>query len=116
MASNQAESARQNLSLELRRGALVLAVLAAMESEQYGYSLKTHLTEKGVEIDEGTLYPLMRRLEAQSLLGSRWVLSDGRPRRYYKLTPAGARVLKDLISEWREISHGLERLLTKEHK
>ena len=116
MASVQAETARQNLSLELRRGALVLAVLAALDTEQYGYSLKTTLADKGVEIDEGTLYPLMRRLESQSLLGSQWVLSDGRPRRYYKLTAVGARVLKDLSVEWRKIARGLERLLGKESR
>ena len=116
MVSVHAETARQNLSLELRRGALVLAVLAALDTEQYGYSLKTTLADKGVEIDEGTLYPLMRRLESQSLLGSQWVLSDGRPRRYYKLTAVGARVLKDLSVEWRKIARGLERLLGKESR
>jgi DNA-binding PadR family transcriptional regulator len=94
----------------------VLAVLAALEQEQYGYSLKTHLSETGVEIDEGTLYPLMRRLESQGLLGSRWLLGDSRPRRYYKLTALGARVLKELTGEWLSISRGLDRLLPRECK
>ena len=105
------DNVHQNLTLEIRRGALVLAVLAALEGEQYGYSLKNHLAEKGIDIDEGTLYPLMRRLESQGLLDSRWVMSDSRPRRYYKLTAAGARALKDLAAEWRLISKGLDRLL-----
>ena len=69
------------------------------------------LAEKGVDIDEGTLYPLMRRLESQGLLESRWVLSDGRPRRYYKLTEAGSGAVKELAAEWRLIAKGLERLL-----
>jgi PadR family transcriptional regulator len=72
----------------------VLAVLAALDDEQYGYSLKQFLADRGVEIDEGTLYPLLRRLETQGLLQSRWVLGDGRPRRYYKLNAAGGRVVK----------------------
>jgi DNA-binding PadR family transcriptional regulator len=101
----------QNLSLELRRGVLVLAVLSALRREQYGYSLKSDLAGIGIEIDEGTLYPLLRRLETQHLLDSRWVVGDTRPRRYYKLNPAGLKLLKALTAEWREMSEGLDRLL-----
>ena len=103
--------AKPNLIAELRRGVLVLSVLAALEREQYGYSLKTHLTERGIDIDEGTLYPLLRRLEAQGLLGSRWVLEDARPRRYYVLNAAGSRTLQALTEEWRSMSAGVNRLL-----
>lgn len=105
------DSVHQNLSLELRRGVLVLAVLSALQREQYGYSLKGDLAGIGIEIDEGTLYPLLRRLEAQNVLDSRWVVGDTRPRRYYKLNPAGVKLLKALTAEWREMSKGLDRLL-----
>jgi DNA-binding PadR family transcriptional regulator len=104
---------RQNLSLELRRGALVLAVLAGLEQEQYGYSLKNDLAEKGIDIDEGTLYPLLRRLESQGLLESKWVLSDARPRRYYQLNREGARILRELSAEWRLIARSLDKLLRR---
>jgi DNA-binding PadR family transcriptional regulator len=104
---------RDNLTLELRRGAVVMAVLAALEEEQYGYSLKTQLSSSAIDIDEGTLYPLLRRLESQGLLQSRWVVTDGRPRRYYRVNAQGSRVLKDLAAEWRQMSKGLERLLRR---
>ena len=105
------KAVHQNLSLELRRGVLVLAVLSLLQQEQYGYSLKTDLADKGIDIDEGTLYPLLRRLEAQELLDSRWVVGDSRPRRYYRLNAGGLKLLKALTAEWREMSKGLDRLL-----
>jgi PadR family transcriptional regulator PadR len=102
---------RENLSLEFRRGALVLAVLTRLRQEQYGYSLKRALAEQGLEIDEGTLYPLLRRIESQGLLKSRWRLEDSRPRRYYRLTAAGEAALEDLSREWRALARAMERLL-----
>lgn len=102
---------RDALSLELRRGVLVLAVLSQLHDEQYGYSLKKLLAERGLDIDEGTLYPLLRRLEGQGLLKSRWRVEDGRPRRYYQINGPGLRLEKDLAAEWRSLSHVVERLL-----
>ena len=102
---------RDTLALELRRGALVLAVLSQLHDEQYGYSLKKRLTERGLEIDEGTLYPLLRRLESQGLLRSRWRVEEGRPRRYYQISAQGERLLRELVAQWREMSHAMERLL-----
>ena len=79
----------ENLILEMRRGVIVLAVLSQCYQEQYGYSLLKSLSEKGLEIDQGTLYPLLRRLETQGLLNSSWRLEDARPRRYYLISPGG---------------------------
>jgi Transcriptional regulator PadR-like family len=62
--------------MELRRGSLVLAVLAGLRKEQCGYTLRKTLEEQGMAIDEGTLYPLLRRLEAQGLLNSEWRPAD----------------------------------------
>lgn len=104
----------ENLGLELRRGALILAVLSQLGRRQYGYSLKQQLAAKGLEIPEGTLYPLLRRLEGQGLLDSEWELADeARPRRYYKLSAQGQQVLKELGKEWQDISKALKGMLTK---
>jgi PadR family transcriptional regulator PadR len=101
----------ENLALELRRGAIVLAVLSQLRREQYGYSLKKLLTERGLEIDEGTLYPLLRRLESQGLLRSRWQLQDSRPRRYYLISPRGEQVMRQLTAQWKSLGRALDRLL-----
>lgn len=86
---------------ELRRGVLVLAVLSRLRASQYGYSLKQALAEGGMLIEEGTLYPLLRRLEAQGLLVSEWN-TERAPRRYYRLSPEGDRVLATLTDAWRD--------------
>ena len=102
----------ENLSMELRRGALVLAVLSQLKKEQYGYSLKQQLAAGGLEINEGTLYPLLRRLESQELLESEWrVENEARPRRYYKISSKGKQALKDLSVEWQAISSAINDLL-----
>ena len=101
----------QNLILELRRGTLVLTVLSQLTEPQYGYSLKERLADRGLEIDQGTLYPLLRRLEKQGLLESEWSVKGPRPRRYYVLNAAGREVLSMLANEWRALSDVLERLL-----
>ena len=70
--------------MELRRGSLILAVLTQLRSEQYGYALRKSLAEHGMEIDEGTLYPLLRRLESQGLLVSEWRAEEKRNQRFYR--------------------------------
>jgi DNA-binding PadR family transcriptional regulator len=101
----------QNLINELRRGTLVLTVLSQLDERQYGYSLKQRLAEQGLEIDQGTLYPLLRRLEKQGLLDSEWSLETSRPRRYYVLNDTGRAALGTLKGEWLALSAVLERLL-----
>jgi PadR family transcriptional regulator PadR len=100
-----------NLRLELRRGCLVLAVLAELRNEQYGYTLRKGLAEQGMEIDEGTLYPLLRRLESQGLLVSEWREEDKRNKRFYRISREGKVVLKQLLSEWQSIGHSIESVL-----
>src|SRR5499425_538863 len=99
------------LQLELRRGCLVLAVLASLRSEQYGYTLRKALAEHGMEIDEGTLYPLLRRLESQGLLVSEWREEDKRNKRFYRLSPEGELILTQLLEEWQSINTSLNRIL-----
>jgi PadR family transcriptional regulator, regulatory protein PadR len=100
-----------NLRLELRRGCLVLAVLAQLRVEHYGYTLKKALADRGLSVDEGTLYPLLRRLEAQGLLASEWREENRRPKRYYWLSESGARITEQLSSEWQHINASLVRIL-----
>lgn len=112
MVDGSADSSlRENLLLELRRGAIVLAVLSQLREEEYGYSLKKLLAERGLDVDEGTLYPLLRRLEAQGLLRSRWRMEDSRPRRYYRLSAQGEKLARDLGGEWKALSRAVDRLL-----
>jgi PadR family transcriptional regulator PadR len=104
----------ENLRLELRRGCLVLAVLAALREERYGYTLRKELSEHGMEIDEGTLYPLLRRLESQGLLSSEWREEEKRKKRFYKLSPDGTEMLKLLLAEWRNMDGSLNGILKEQ--
>src|SRR5215831_17201359 len=101
----------ENLRLELRRGCLVLAVMAALEHEQYGYTLRKALAERGLAVDEGTLYPLLRRLESQGLLASEWREEDKRNKRFYRLSDDGKRLLGQLLEEWKRIGASLNGIL-----
>ncbi len=101
----------ENLRLELRRGSLVLAVLAALRNEQYGYTLRKTLGEQGMAIDEGTLYPLLRRLESQGLLVSEWREEEKRNKRFYHLSTAGKQILKQLLAEWQSITSSIDGML-----
>jgi len=100
-----------HLRLELRRGSLLLAVLAALRTERYGYTLRKTLSDQGMEIDEGTLYPLLRRLETQGLLESEWREEDKRNKRFYRLSAAGKQTLKLLLAEWKAINQSLNDIL-----
>src|SRR5215471_6445044 len=101
----------ENLRLELRRGCLILAVLAELRTERYGYTLRKALSEQGMEIDEGTLYPLLRRLESQGLLISEWREEDKRNKRFYRLSPEGKMILKQLSADWKSINTSLDGIL-----
>lgn len=101
----------ENLRLELRRGALSVAVLGHLRSEHYGYTLRKALAEQGLDIDEGTLYPLLRRLESQGLLVSHWREENKRNKRFYKLSRDGKLILAQLLEEWERISDSLGRIL-----
>jgi len=103
----------QNMLLELRRGVLSIAVLSQLSKEEYGYSLLKALSDKGMEIDQSTLYPLLRRLESQGLLQSDWrIVDDARPRRYYVISPQGRAVLKKLKEEWSGMAETMNQMLS----
>jgi PadR family transcriptional regulator, regulatory protein PadR len=100
-----------NLIQELRRGVIVLAVLSLLQEELYGYSLLKRLAEQQMEVDQSTLYPLLRRLETQGLLESKWRLEESRPRRYYVISAEGKLALPLLRAEWQKISNMLSGIL-----
>ena len=99
------------LCLELRRGTLILAVLTQLQAPEYAYSLRQKLLNQDLDIEEGTLYPLIRRLEQQGLLVSHWRDASPRKRRYYQLSDDGQKVLQGLIEEWQQLSHVMQKLL-----
>lgn len=105
------ETAHEKIEQELRRGVVVLAALSQLREPQYGYSLRQALAALGMPIEEGTLYPLLRRLEAQGLLVSEWRIEDGPPRRYYRLNDEGERLYGTLTQSWRELNAVMDRLL-----
>ncbi|KRD30340.1 PadR family transcriptional regulator [Lysobacter sp. Root916] len=102
------------LELELRRGVVVLATLSQLRAPRYGYELRQALAEKGMAIEEGTLYPLLRRLETQGLLQSEWRTEDGPPRRYYSLNANGRKLLSKLTDSWQGMNDAMHRLLREE--
>lgn len=116
MSSNKNTSAKElidKLKLEFRRGALPLAVLAELRKEHYGYSLRKRLNNKGLEIDEGTLYPLIRRLEKQGLLTSEWRKDQNRKKRYYKISELGIAVFTLLVVEWTSLNASINDIIGK---
>lgn len=101
----------ENLRLELRRGCLSLAVLAQLREEHYGYTLCKKLTESGLAIDESTLYPLLRRLEAQGVLVSEWREEAKRKKRFYRLSSEGVKIFAQLLDEWQAINAAIHNIL-----
>ncbi len=101
----------ENLKMELRRGSVIVAALAQLRTEHYGYALRKALEEQGLSVDEDTLYPLLRRLESQGLLVSEWREEDRRKKRFYRISRAGQVLLDRLLGEWRDINAALKRIL-----
>ena len=101
----------ENLRSELRRGSLIVAVLAELRTEQYGYTLRKSLEQNGLALEEGTLYPLLRRLETQGLLASEWRETDKRNKRFYRLSQQGQLILTQLLLDWEELSGTLNSIL-----
>ena len=104
----------ENLRIELRSGCLVLAALSQLRVERYGYSLRKALSEIGLDIEENTLYPMLRRLEKQGLLISEWRKEDEREKRFYRLSPQGKKILADLFDEWDSIDKAIRRIRRQE--
>jgi len=100
-----------NIQQEMKRGTLVLAVLTQMDQPQYGYSLIQALTDKGLDVEQNTLYPLLRRLEKQGLLDSDWDTEGSRPRRYYKISDIGKEVRSLLLEDWNRLNDTMLKMM-----
>jgi PadR family transcriptional regulator PadR len=111
MNNTTVESQFESLRQELRRGSLILAVLTQLRQEHYGYTLRTALVQRGLDIEESTLYPLLRRLESQGLLTSEWREEEKRNKRFYRLSPEGQRTLQQLLAEWNSINGSIQSII-----
>ena len=112
MSKKDFANTHEKLTQELRRGSLVLATLSQLDEPKYGYALIEDLSKRGLEIEQGTLYPLLRRLEEQGLLESEWNVAGSRPRRYYVISPDGRAMFEKLKIEWSQLSAVLDELLS----
>lgn len=101
---------------ELRRGTLILLVLSQLREPMYGYSLVKRLGDSGVPIDANTLYPLMRRLEAQGLLVSEWDTAEAKPRKYYRITEDGQAVFESAAELWESFSKNVSSIIGGENE
>ncbi|WP_163530105.1 PadR family transcriptional regulator [Halobacillus ihumii] len=108
---SEAHKHLDKLMQELRRGTITIGALSQLHQAQYGYSLVTTLKEKGISVVPGTLYPLLRRLEKQGLLESKWDTNETRPRKYYLLSELGKEVLDLLLVEWQNMVTSMEYLI-----
>ena len=111
MKEKELHELHAKLTQEIRRGILVLATLSQLKDAKYGYALINNLAERGLDIEQGTLYPLLRRLESQGLLQGEWNVEGSRPRRYYEISPAGSSLLELLKAEWRDLTTVMDGLL-----
>ena len=100
----------EKFETELRRGVMQLAIVCIMNKEQYGYEIIKNLNNSGLKIEEGTLYPILRRLEGAKILSSQWETSGPRPRKYYKITEYGREVRKKWLNTFKEINKTISDL------
>lgn len=101
------------MDIQIKRGLLDICVLAAIKDEDsYGYRIIKDI-KPYVEISESTLYPILRRLESANLLTVRTAEHNGRLRKYYRITPFGAKRIEDFKGEWKEIL-SIYKFITRE--
>jgi DNA-binding PadR family transcriptional regulator len=99
-----------NYLVELKRGTQIIVVLSQLFDKEYGYSLLQKLIDKGVPMEAGTLYPLLRRLETQGILVSEWDTSSNRPRKYYGLSRDGEKLYKYLLKEYSRMVNDVNKI------
>jgi len=112
---------RSGIERELKRGSLELIVLHLLASgEAYGYEIVTKLTSRtngSLGVTDGTLYPVLYRLERAGFVAVRWETPDrGVPRKYYRLTDAGRDELARLTNEWNAFAGAMARLLAQKEQ
>ena len=100
----------ERFETEAKRGMMQLALLYLLEEERYGYDIIKHLKSEGLVVEEGTLYPILRRLEEEKLLASRWETTGPRPRKYYVVTDFGKEARRKMIVSLKSFSAAIERM------
>jgi PadR family transcriptional regulator PadR len=107
----------EHWSLEIRRGALSLAILAIIiEGESYGYDIMKKLSQdeyEGLQVEPSTTYPLLRRLEKRGILEGRWSDASGKRRRLYYVTRDGRRILRRMVKSWEGLNEQLTQLISE---
>jgi len=118
-AGTDRQDDRRGIERELKRGSLELIVLHLLSlGEAYGYEIVTTLTDRtdgGLEVTDGTLYPVLYRLERAGFVAVRWETPQrGVPRKYYRLTKAGEAELARLTHEWNTFASAMAALLRQQ--
>jgi PadR family transcriptional regulator, regulatory protein PadR len=104
-----------SIETEMKRGFLQLLVLVVLEKDAYGYAMVRAFRDLGYEVEENTLYPLLRRLEKRGLIQGKWELGEERPRKFYAVTHAGREMRAGLLEIWQK-QDGIIKQLIKEIK
>lgn len=102
-----------SLETEMNRGFLHILVLALLEKEMYGYAMVKYIETLGYKVEENTLYPLLRRLEKNGWIASKWDLTEDRPRKFYAITAGGRTLRAGLLEVWKNQNRILDEI-TKE--
>ena len=111
MTTEEHEKLLKRTVQEMRRGNLVLAVLAMLPEKKYGYELLRQMNDLGFGLSQDTLYPLLRRLDEQQLVDSEWVVDETRPRKYYTINKDGRAMLESLAEEWKKQAERLREVI-----
>ena len=104
-------SLESRMEAELRRGTVQLVTLTLLQTPRYGYDLVRLLAEAGFEVEEGTLYPILRRMEQQGMLESTWNTEGSRPRKYYRLSEEGQSHKEALVAAWHRVRDATDAAL-----
>jgi len=100
----------ERFETEVRRGMMKAIILCLLEQEHYGYDIIKSLLEVGIDVDDGTLYPILRRLEDDKLVASRWETSGPRPRKYYVITDHGREIREKMLASLGSMNAALETM------
>lgn len=100
-----------NFETEMNRGFLQILVLALLQKDMYGYAMVRTIRDMGYEVEENTLYPLLRRLEKNGWVKSKWDVSRDRPRKFYAVTDRGRSRLSGLMGIWKKQDEILKHIV-----
>lgn len=104
------EDVLERYETEVKRGMMQVAIMCLLDRERYGYDIIKSLKDDGLSIEEGTLYPILRRLEDDKILASRWETGGSRPRKYYSITEYGRDLRGKLLDSLRSMTAAVEKI------